>query len=169
MPISDLIPWKRIGVEGTSDAESGLELSNLQRDMNRLFEDFFDRPFGISPLWGEETGRKRFLPDVDLKETDQEVVLSVDLPGMNPDEIDISVTGNTFTISGEKSSEDQKKGEGYYRRERSYGSFRRSIPLPTEVDKDNTKATYKQGVLKVVMPKIPSEKTSQTKIKIKQG
>jgi HSP20 family protein len=169
MPISDLIPWKReneekIPIRSERERDALLDLRN---EMNQLFEDFFRRPFDLSPFREESSLAGGFIPQMDVSETDKEINISAELPGMNADDIDISMTGNSLTIKGEKKSEKEEKGERYYRSERSYGSFRRSVPLPEEVQEEKIEATYKNGVLKVTLPKSPLAQKGTKQIEIK--
>ena len=124
------------------------------QEMERMFRDFFTSPFSImrprirlAPLAVEST------PEVDLRETDKELILSASLPGMEKDDIDIDVTGDRITLSGESKTEEDKPGECYHIRQRGYGSFNISYSLPVEVKTKDVKATYKNGVLEVTMPK----------------
>lgn len=128
---------------------------SLQREMDRLFEDFFRRS-GLPMRWG---------PAVDVVESSDSVVVKAELPGVDPKDVDISVSGDTLTIKGEKKEEKEEKGKSFYRVERSYGSFCRSVSLPTGVEADKAKADYKDGVLSVTLPK--SEKVKAKKIPIK--
>lgn len=171
MPISDLIPWKR-GNEENVPVRREQErdaLLDLRSEMNQLFEDFFRRPFDLSPFREESALGGDFIPHMDVSETEKEINISAELPGMNVEDIDISMTGNSLTIKGEKKSEKEEKGERYYRSERSYGSFRRSIPLPEEVEEEEIEATYKNGVLKVKLPKSPETQKGAKQIEIKSG
>lgn len=171
MPISDLMPWrgnreKDVPVRQERDRDALLDLRN---EMNKLFEDFFRQPLSMSPFSEESSLAGDFIPQMDIKETDKEINVSAELPGMDVDDIDITMTGNTLTIKGEKKHKKEEKGERFYRSERSYGSFRRSIPLPEEVEEDNIEATYKQGVLNVKMPKRPGAEKGTKKIDIKKS
>ncbi len=132
-------------------------------EMNRLFDNFF-RGFDIEPF-----GRKitAFSPNIDISETDKEVVISAELPGIEEKDIDVSLTKDSVTIKGEKKEEKEEKGKSYYRMERSYGSFCRTIPLPTEIDADKTTAEFKKGVLTIKMPKTPEAIKETKKIQIK--
>ena len=106
------------------------ELSSLQNDMNRLFNTFFDTPTAGN---GGGTPR-RWIPAMDLVETDDHFVLKADLPGLTEDDVHIDVEDNVLTVSGERKAEHEDKREGYVRVERSYGAFRRSLTLPEGVD-----------------------------------
>ncbi|MEE9515138.1 MAG: Hsp20/alpha crystallin family protein [Candidatus Brocadiales bacterium] len=128
---------------------------SLQREMDRLFEDFFRRS-GLPARWG---------PAVDVLETSDSVIVKVELPGVDPKRVDIAVSGENLTIKGEKKEEKEEKGKNFYRVERSYGNFCRTIPLPTAVEADKAKADYKEGVLQVTLPK--SDKAKAKRIPIK--
>ena len=124
------------------------ELGTIQSDMSRLFTSFFDTPTTAN-------GRtfRRWVPAMDLVETDGAFVLKADLPGLSESDVNIEVEENVLTISGERKSEHQDRKAGYYRVERSYGSFRRSLTLPEGVEAEAVKATFANGVLEVTVPK----------------
>lgn len=133
-------------------------LSRLHSEMDDLFDSFFrglDRP-----SWGYQAW-----PAIDVAEEEDSIVVRAEVPGCKADDIDISVYGNKLTISGEKKLEDEKREKGYYHVESSYGSFRRELSLPTEVDQDKIDAVYKDGVLTLTMPK--AAKTKAIKVKVK--
>ena len=136
--------------------------ASFQREMNRLFDNFFGG-FSLSPWTPLERGAAvAFTPRVDVSETDKEIKVSAELPGMEEKDIDISLTRDTLTIKGEKKEETEEKGKDYYRMERSYGSFTRSIPLPVEVDTNKVEAVFKKGVLEITLPKT-AKAISETK------
>lgn len=151
MAFTSLIPWRR-GERRVPIRREEHPLQILQRDMNRLFDEFF-RGWGLSPFRLFEEGWDVFSPRVDVVETDKEIKVTAELPGMDENDIEISLSQDVLTISGEKKEEEEYKGRNYYRMERSYGSFQRSIPLPCEVDSDKAEATFKRGVLTVTLPK----------------
>jgi HSP20 family protein len=124
------------------------ELGTIQNEMNRLFNSFFDTP---TPSNG--TTFRRWIPAMDLVETEEAFVLTADLPGLSESDVKIEVEGNVLTVSGERTSEHEDRKTGYYRVERSYGSFRRSLTLPDGVDPGVVKATFDKGVLEVTVPK----------------
>ena len=167
MAFSDLIPWKKNRQE--KDLQRQDPISELQQEMNRLFEDFFDQPQALSRLSGESGLQTSFSPSVDISETDQEIRVAVELPGMDPENIEVSYTGNALTISGEKQTESEQQEEHFYRKERSYGSFRRSIPLPGTIQEEDIGASFKNGVLQVHLPKSPEARERASRIEIKQG
>lgn len=134
-------------------------VTDLQDDMNRLFSSSLRRsPPGSV---GE------FLPSLEVKEDENQFLLHLDIPGMERKDLDISVTGNTLTVKGERKEEENKKGKGYFYSERRYGSFHRSVELPTEVDADKVAANYKDGVLELVLPKSEKAKPKQIKVDVK--
>jgi HSP20 family protein len=129
------------------------ELSSLQNEMNRLFNTFFDAP---APGNGGGGALRRWVPAMDLVETDDHFVLRADLPGLSEEDVSIELEDNVLTVSGERKAEREEKKEGYYRVERSFGQFRRSLTLPDGVDAEGVAATFDKGVLEVRIPK-PSE------------
>ena len=139
------------------------EIMQFREEIDRLFEDFFS-PWPVRRRRRQEV---TWLPDVDVYEDENNVIVEADLPGLKGDEVDISITGNTLTIKGEKKQEKEEKGRNYYIVERSYGSFARSIELPAEVEPDKAKATMRNGVLKVTIPKAPEAKPKQIKVEVK--
>lgn len=170
MPITDLIPWKKndqnIDIRRVQNEDSLLE---LRSQMNRLFDDVFERPFSLSPFVSNSSLMGNFAPLLDVSESDKEIKISAELPGMEPEDIHITLDHNTLTISGEKRAEKEEKGKHHYRIERSYGSFRRSIPLLAEVQEDKIDATFKRGVLKIKLPKIKLAQAKSKRIEIKTG
>jgi HSP20 family protein len=172
MAFKDLIPWRDNGKQLNVRRENEMDdLMNLQDEMNQLFSDFFRRPFGLysfadQPFFSEMGD---FSPRVDLSETEKAYKLSVELPGMEPEEIDISMADNILSISGEKKAEKEDKGKRYYRVERSYGSFQRRIPLPNQVKEDKVEARFKNGVLTIELPKTEEAKKHSRRIEVKTG
>lgn len=170
MTIRDLIPWKRddsmVSVQRSQEDDA---LLDFRSQMNRLFDEFFERPFGLSPFTGESGITGDFAPRLDISETEKEVTISAELPGMEPEDINIAIDRGTLTISGEKHAEKEEKGKRFYRVERSYGSFHRAIPLPNEVDEDKIDAKFKRGVLKVKLPKTKAAQEQSRRIPIKTG
>lgn len=144
-----LVPWANRGRN---------ELARLHDEMDSLFDGFFrgvGRPFTGCKAW----------PVIDVAEKDGAIVVRAEVPGCRPEDIDISVYGNTVTISGEKKERKEEKEKGYYHLESSYGNFRREINLPTDVDEAKIEAVCKNGVLSVTLPK--AEKTKAVKVQVK--
>ncbi len=118
----------------------------------REFEDIFSR--GIWPAWRGDGGKtEEMMPKMDIFEKDDRFVVKAELPGMKGEDIDISIPGDMLTIKGEKKSESEVDEENYYRREVAYGSFARSIRLPSSVDVDRITATSEDGMLEIDLPK----------------
>jgi HSP20 family protein len=138
------------------------ELDTLQGDFNRLFDSFFGRRDSATA-----SGTGRWVPAMDLVETDDSLVLRADLPGMDREDIDVEVKDGALTISGERKSEHETQREGYHRVERSFGRFSRSLGLPRGIDAGSVKASFDRGVLEVRMPK-PEERKA-TRIEIGEG
>ena len=126
------------------------ELTSLQSEMNRLFNTFFD-----TPTTGNGNGGavRRWVPSMDLVETEDHFVLRADLPGMTESDVNIELEDNVLTVSGERKAEHEEKGEGFYRVERAFGSFSRSLTLPQGVDPEAVNAGFEKGVLEVRVPK----------------
>ena len=123
------------------------ELSSLQTEMNRLFNAAFDT---TPPGNG---GARRWSPAMDLLETDEQFVLRADLPGMTENDVSIELEDNGLTVSGERKTEREDKREGFYRMERAFGTFSRSLTLPKGVDPEAVSAQFDRGVLEVRIPK----------------
>ncbi len=143
-------------------------LTGWERDMDRMLEDFFGRR--VRPWWPERWSRASEMdvrpPSVDVFEEKDDIVVKAELPGMEKDNIEVNLTDHTLTIKGEKKKEEEVKGENYYRAERSYGSFLRTLELPKEVRADKVKASFKNGILEVRMPKTEEAKAKEVKVKV---
>lgn len=137
------------------------EMGTLGRSMERLFDDFFTRRPDREPAMLE------WEPAIEMFETDQDVVVRAALPNIDPKQIDITVTGDAITLRGESKHEEEHTGRNYVRREFRHGSFSRTLPLPTEVKSAEAKATYKDGVLEVRIPK--SERVTPRAVKVQIG
>ncbi len=127
-------------------------------------DDFFERLFveEISP----EPAEKRWVPALDIAETKDAIAINVEIPGMEPKDVDISLNGDTLTIKGEKKQEEEWKKENYYWAERSYGNFSRSVRIPVEVKNEGIKAKYKNGTLRITLPKKEEVKPNEIKVEI---
>jgi HSP20 family protein len=150
----ELTTWKPF-----RELEPFRDFERMRRDMDRFWDSFFQRGVRRTDEDAE------WLPSLDVAETKDEIVVKAEVPGMDPKDIDISLSDGLLTIKGEKKQEREEKEEDYHLVERSYGTFTRSIRLPKEVRRDKISASYKNGVLKVTLPK--SEEAKQKEIKIK--
>jgi len=138
------------------------DLMGIQDEINRLFDWTLSR----RPSEGAGLLQGEWAPAIDVAENENSVFVKAELPGMSEKDIDVNILGNTLTIKGEKKKEEEKKEHSYYRLERSYGSFQRSITLPTVVDSAKCKASFKNGVLEIEMPKKEEAKPKQIKVNI---
>jgi len=141
------------------------EMASLQNEMNRLFGTFFDTP--TTAVSGN--GVRRWMPAMDLVETDEHFILRADLPGLGEDDVRIEVEDRTLTLSGERKAEHETNGEGYYRLERATGSFARSLTLPEGVDAEQIAARFENGVLEVRIPKPEVRKPRRISIGVNGG
>jgi HSP20 family protein len=140
------------------------ELNSLQSEMNRLFNTFFDTP----TAGANGGGARHWVPSMDLVETDEYFVLRADLPGLSESDVSIELEDNVLTVAGERKAEHEEK-EGFYRMERSFGQFRRSLTLPDGVDPDGIAATFDKGVLEVRIPKPEERKPRRVAIQVGDG
>jgi HSP20 family protein len=160
MAIRDLIPWKR---EQLLDRHEEQDLSrSFRQEMDRMFDEFF-KGAALTPWRSEWTD---FDPRIDVVETETEVKVTAELPGLDAEDVDVTLSHGMLTLKGEKRQEHEEKGEGYYHSERSYGSFQRSISLPSTVEADEAKAAFEKGVLTVTFPKKAVE-TDRKQISVK--
>jgi HSP20 family protein len=140
------------------------ELNTLQNEMNRLFNSVFD-----TPVPNGNTSIRRWIPAMDLVETDDDFVLRADLPGLSEGDVNIELEDSVLTVSGERKSEHEDRKEGYYRVERASGSFSRSLTLPEGVNPDAIKASFEKGVLEIRIPKPEERKPRKVAISVGGG
>lgn len=160
MRVSDLVPWR-----GRTLSRRGQDsVYDMREEMNRLFEEFFQE-FGPAKDGGELAA---FNPSMNLTESDEVIEATVELPGMDEGDIDVSLGPEGLTIKGEKQVESEEDGKSYFRRERSYGYFERTVPLPMEaVDRDNVEASFEKGILRVTIPKQEPQKETRRQIEVR--
>jgi len=139
------------------------EIARWEQQMERRFADLLTGR--ITRLWDEEDAEIAE-PALDLYEDDNEIVVKAEMPGMTKDDIQISFADNVLTIRGEKKKEEEESGKNYYRSERVYGAFVRSLVLPAEVNPDKARAVFKNGVLEIRMPKTESAKKKEIKVNV---
>ena len=170
MQIKDMIPWARDKkAQDGSNGEEGEEhpVAKLQDEMNRAFEGFWnrmERPFSRFNLPWSGNGSA---PRSDVVETDDAIEVSIELPGMEQKDVEVTLTDDRLTVKGERKVEHQEQKKGYYLSERSYGMFERTIPLPPGIDTDKADAVFKNGVLTVKMPQSPEAKAKVKRIEVK--
>jgi len=143
----EISPWKPF------------EFEKMRKEMDRLWDSFLEGRPG-------RRAHEEWAPALDFSETKSDLVVKAELPGIDPKDIDISINEGVLTIRGEKRQEKEEKEEGFHFVERSYGSFARSIRLPGEVQSDKINASYKNGVLKITLPKSEAAKKKEIKIKV---
>ncbi|NTW59460.1 MAG: Hsp20/alpha crystallin family protein [Nitrospirae bacterium] len=163
MDIKSLIPFGKKNIEVRREEENPFAM--MQREMNRVF-DSFNRNWGLG-AFPEFTGS--FMPRLDVTEDAKAFTVTAELPGMSEKEIDLSISGDTLTIRGEKKEEREDKNKSYYYSERSYGTFMRSIPLPRQVETDKVSASFKKGLLMITLPKTAAAMESTKKIDVRTG
>ena len=146
------------------------ELNTIQQEMNRLFNTFFDAP-ATSSSGGAGNGgtMRRWMPAMDLVETDEHFVLRADLPGLAEEDVKIEVTDDTLTVSGERAFEHEANKDGFYRLERGSGTFSRSLTLPEGVDPEAIEAAFDKGVLEVRIPKPEQRRPRRVEIAVGGG
>jgi HSP20 family protein len=167
MRLDQLIPWNFGKGSDLSRRDSGNPFAEFQKEMNRLFDNFSENMFSLSPMKWNMPEISASYPKMDVSETDKDFKVTAELPGMDEKDIDVSISNEVLTIKGEKKAEKEEKKPNYYRMERSYGTFQRSIPLPMEVEKDQVQASFKKGVLSIVLPKSEKAVKESKKIEIK--
>lgn len=168
MDLQKLTPWNWLRGEGERSGEMmpstrGIDpFMRMHREMDRMLEDF---------LGGSQaTGEVMLRPSVDIAESKKEYRVDIEVAGIEPERIDLTVEGDALIISGEKRRETESDDEGYHRIERSYGQFRRVLSLPEDADADNIRAESKNGVLKVRIPRLKeAERPGARKIEIQSG
>ena len=166
MALREIVPWRWGGLrrwEPDAGPFGGFrpQMESLHREMDRIFEDVSSEPARRS-LFPQAWGRDLVMLDIDETEDDKAVHMSIELPGMDEEDIDITLSGRLLTIRGEKKEDEKEEGKDYYRRERSYGAFRRTLELPGEVDESKIEASFKKGILRIEFPKTEE---AQEKIK----
>jgi HSP20 family protein len=148
--MSNLIRW-----------EPAREMMTLREAMDRLFDDAFTRPLSIRDGWSTAS------PAIDMYQTENEVVVKASIPGMKTEDVQINITGDVLTLHGEVKQEEERKDKAWHIREQRFGSFERSIALPTTVKTDKAEAVFENGVLTITLPKADEVKPKTINIKAK--
>ena len=150
----DLVPWKK--------HQKG-DVSRPHREFDDLFNRFFRRDFKLP---GDPLGKELWFPAADILEDKKKITLKVEIPGVDAKNIGISLDGRRLTIKGEKKQEKEEKEENYHRRESACGFFKRTIELPAGVDSEKIDATYKRGILKIVLKKTKESESKKIQVRI---
>jgi HSP20 family protein len=159
-----LIRWRPLG-QGLERWDPGRDMVDLQQEVNRLFDSFFGRgpQMAGSAVTGPEPA---WAPVMDMYETKDDLVITAELPGASEKDIQLSITGDVLTLRGERASASDTSQHAQYRAERWYGRFERSVALPIPVQADQVKASYRDGVLSVKLPKAEQIKSKEIKIDV---
>jgi len=137
-------------------------------EVGRRFEDIFGRPF-LPGVWRAFPSEEMvWAPAIDVLEKEDKFLVKVELPGVKEEDVNVTVAGDTLTIEGEKKAESEVKKKGYYYTETSYGSFSRSITMPSTVDASKIEANYDKGVLEITLPKVPEVKPKKITVAVKK-
>ena len=163
----NLTKWRAKRQESGGELERATPFEQFRGEIDRLFDRFMSAPFD----WASDLRSWPALqsPAMDVSETDNEIVVRAELPGVDPKEMEITVAGDILTVAGEKKSSSEQKGENYYHVERRFGSFRRSMQLPSGVDRDSVAASFNNGVLTVRMKKTEAAKRKKVKVVSSEG
>jgi len=159
MNTTSLMPWR-----WKTEEDKGFV--HFQQAMNDLFQNF-SQPSEWPLMSWNRPGQYYWNPRLDLAETDKEIVISVELPGLEEKDVNVSLSGDQLFISGEKREEKEEKNKTFHRVERSWGSFQRTLPLYWEVDRNNVKAVFSKGVLTVTLSKTIKAQEAVKKIPVK--
>jgi HSP20 family protein len=156
-----LIPWT--GKQREHNGGEFAPLATFRSEVDRLFDQFFRDPFGITePAFG-----RGFTPALDINETDSEVTVRAEMPGVAASDVDVSVTGNRLVVSGEKKDRTEKNEHGLYHVESRFGSFRREVELPGEIDPQHVEASFENGVLTVRAKKTATAQAKKIAVQAK--
>jgi HSP20 family protein len=151
-----VIRWEPIG-----------EINTIQNEMNRLFNTLFDQPAYGGRASGN--GARRWIPAMDLVEADDHYILRADLPGLSDEDVNVELQDNVLTVSGERKPEEEAHRDGFYRLERAFGAFSRSLTLPEGINPEGVQAHFDRGVLEITIPKPEQKKPRQVQIKLGAG
>lgn len=168
MSIKDLAIWNR-KKEAAKNTDNQHPIDVFQDGFNRMVNDFFKDDWGLSSSFFRNDRFSSFSPLVNVSENEKSVEVTAELPGLNDKDIQVSLQDDVLTIKGEKKEEKESKNNEFHRIERSYGSFQRSIKLPCEVVSEKIKASHKNGILKIEMPKSAKARENSRFIEVKSG
>lgn len=149
----DLMPWKK---------RESKDIIRFRSELDKLFDRFFDMDF---PAARELLEKSDWFPSIDVSEGEKEITVKAEIPGVDVKDIDIAIDGKRLMIKGEKKQEKEEKNDNYHRMERSYGVFNRNVELPAEVSAEDVDASYKKGILKIVMKKTKTSETKKISVK----
>lgn len=146
---------------------------SFRSEMDRLFDRFgfpsLRRMFDMEPAWRPASSFAFSTPAIDMSEDDNAYKISAELPGLDAKDVDVSISGDTLVLKGDKRQEKEEKDKNYYFSERAYGSFQRAFELPPSIDRDKVSADFSKGVLTITLPKTPEAQKQMKKIDVKSG
>ena len=148
----DILPWKR---------NKKNHANKFRREIDNMYDQFFEPNFLPSTFL---FGKDKWIPKLDISKGKKDITIKVEVPGIEAKDFDVSLNGRILTVKGEKKSEQKEKEETYYRVERSYGYFSRTVELPAEVEQNNVEASYKRGILKIKLRKTKSSETKRIRV-----
>jgi len=174
MALKDIIPWGKKSNEVKDVRPELSPFDSLHREINRVFDHFFE-DFGLpyrSPLYERSLSSdfyKSFSPKFNINETDKEIEIEVELPGMTEEDVKVDLHDGVLTIQGEKKFQKEDKKDNYHLVEHSYGKFQRSVRLPEGIKEDQIEAKMKNGIMQILIPKDEKVQSKVKRIEIKKG
>jgi HSP20 family protein len=159
-----LVPWKRNREQEDIFGQPDTSLARLRGEMDNLFDRFFRDPWGAG-AWDSPLNAPAAAPRMDLAESENDVTVTMELPGVDPKAVQIDVVGDVLTVRGEKKQEKEERRRNVHYTERQYGSFQRTVQLPHYVDADKVDASYREGLLTITMPKKPGAQPKRITVK----
>ncbi len=161
----NLIPWKsKSGHGDINQLPADSNITRFRHEFDRMFDRFFEEPFGLIAEPFASFGK--WAPSLDVVESDEEFTIKAELPGLDPKELDISISGNVLTLSGEKRESTEQKSDSYYHSECRFGTFRRAVQLPSYVDTEKVSAQHNNGVLTIRLAKQSSVSPKRIPVKV---
>ena len=168
MALKELIPWKKtdrsMALRHNQNQSMFDPFEQFRSEMDRMFDNWLTPFTGRTSLMDRSFGN--FVPNIDVHETDKEVRVVAELPGMDQKDVEVTLVDGALQIRGEKREEHEENKRDFYRQEVRYGAFERMIPLPAEVDPDKVKAQFKKGVLKITLPKTAEAQSNRRTIPV---
>ncbi len=155
--------WKKRSPAALSPLNG--DLARLRDEMDRTFDRFFTEPLSLDAIEPKLLRAQSWFPPLDISETDNEVTIRAEVPGIPSKDVDVSISGTTLTISGEKNESTERRDENFYQSERRFGSFRRMVELPDSIDADKVTAESDNGVITIRIAKKPGTKPRQVEVK----
>ena len=171
MTLNPISPWRWGGLRGRNEEDRPYEsffegMNSLHKEMDRLFQGFWENS-NMPTMMGSQWDFTKLNPLLDETEDEKAYHVRIELPGMDKEDVDIALSDGMLIIRGEKKQEEEEKDKDFYRSERMFGTFRRTLPIPVEVDESKIEASFKKGVLNIELPKTAEAKRKVKHIKVK--